>query len=258
MRSIAHTGLPVPQSVPVPEQNGHGHGLGHGQGWAAFLGPLTGPPSPITITPSALFNQAHHGQSVMLSLGAAQNLTYYKRYRMEIEVWSAAEASLLPAGYQWLPWREDLLDCHADALYHCFADELDSQVFPSLGSPHGCRQLMREIRRKPGFLPAATWLVTGPDGACGTVQGVRDRTGTGAIQNVGITRRHRCQGLGRTLVLQALAGFRQAGLQRVVLEVTARNEAAVRLYQRIGFRKRKTLYKAVDAVSAALSLVPDV
>jgi ribosomal protein S18 acetylase RimI-like enzyme len=74
----------------------------------------------------------------------------------------------------------------------------------------------------------------------------------GAIQNVGIVAAHRCRGLGRALVLQALHGFRLAGLGRAFLEVTAENDPAVRLYHSLGFRRRKTLYKAVDvSVSSA-------
>lgn len=185
------------------------------------------------------------------------NLTYWKRYKMELELSAAPAPPALPPGYAWVAWQDSLLETHSETLYRCFQNELDAQVFPSLGQPHGCRLLMAEIRRKPGFLPQATWLLAGPDGYCGTVQGVCEPNGMGAIQNIGIVASHRRQGLGATLVLQALSGFSQAGLRQAMLEVTARNEAAVRLYQRLGFRKRKTLYKAVDATAAALSLVPE-
>jgi ribosomal protein S18 acetylase RimI-like enzyme len=41
-------------------------------------------------------------------------------------------------------------------------------------------------------------------------------------------------------------GFQEAGLRRAYLEVTAENNAAVQLYRSLGFRRAKTLYKAVD------------
>lgn len=105
---------------------------------------------------------------------------------------------------------------------------------------------MREIRRKPGFLPVATWLVAGPEGYCGTVQGVMDQGPIGAIQNIGVVPGYRGLGLGRALLRQALEGFYQAGLRRAYLEVTAENACAIRLYREVGFRRAKTLYKAVD------------
>jgi ribosomal protein S18 acetylase RimI-like enzyme len=110
----------------------------------------------------------------------------------------------------------------------------------------GCYQLMTEIRRRPGFVPEATWLIGCPSGYCGTVQGVRERTGVGAIQNLGVVPAIRGRGLGTALLLQALVGFYRTGLGLAILEVTAQNDAAVRLYRRLGFRCRKTIYKAVD------------
>jgi ribosomal protein S18 acetylase RimI-like enzyme len=68
----------------------------------------------------------------------------------------------------------------------------------------------------------------------------------GAIQNLGVMPMHRGLGIGKALLANALHGFRCAGLGRAVLEVTAQNDAAVRLYRGVGFRCRKTVYKAVD------------
>ncbi len=68
----------------------------------------------------------------------------------------------------------------------------------------------------------------------------------GAIQNLGVTPEHRSQGLGTCLMRKALAGFQQAGLTRAFLEVTAQNAGAIGLYQRIGFARSRTVYKAVE------------
>src|SRR5262249_53647715 len=123
-------------------------------------------------------------------------------------------------------------------------------LFPSLCTLEGCHALMDAIRKRPGFVPGATWLLVYESEPCGTVQGVRERTGAGAIQNMGITPAHRGRGLATILMLHALAGFRAAGISQATLEVTAQNEAAVQLYRRLGFRARKTLYKPVPTAAA--------
>lgn len=172
-------------------------------------------------------------------------ITYYKRFRMEIDLAGISPPSL-PSPYLWKPWDESLLEAHAQLKYLCFKDEIDAHVFPCLDNLPGCRRLMREIRRKAGFLPDATWLIAAPAGYVATIQGVIDKDGFGSIQNVGVLPAWRGRGLGRRLVCRALMGFRAQGVPCAFLEVTAENALAVRLYRDIGFRRVKTLYKAVD------------
>jgi len=144
------------------------------------------------------------------------------------------------------------LDAHASVKYRSFCFEIDANVFPCLGDREGCQRLMRDITRRDAFVPPATWLLEfaypGNHGGefCGTIQGIRNRNGHGAIQNIGITPEHRGQGLGTILLHQALAGFSEQGMERGFLEVTAQNSGAYRLYERLGFRTVKTVYKAVD------------
>jgi hypothetical protein len=173
-------------------------------------------------------------------------ITYYKRFRMEIDLDRAITTAVLPRPFRWVPWEEALLEQHAEVKFRSFMGEVDAYVFPCLGDRYGCRRLMSEIRRKAGFLPEATWMIACPGGYVGTVQGVKDHGAIGAIQNVGVIPSYRGLGLGRALVRRSLAGFSQAGLHRAYLEVTAENAAAVRLYREVGFRRAKTLYKAVD------------
>jgi ribosomal protein S18 acetylase RimI-like enzyme len=179
------------------------------------------------------------------------SISYFKRYKMEADLHNLP-AAYLPPGFTCLPYDGGLLDAHAEVLFGSFHTEIDANVFPSLGDRDGCRLLMSEISRKRGFLPGATWLLLGPAGPCGSVQGILERSGLGAIQNLGIVPDWRGRGLGRGLLLYALHGFWAAGLERAVLEVTAQNDGAVRLYQRLGFRRRKTLYKAAPDLRAGV------
>ncbi|MBN2293577.1 MAG: GNAT family N-acetyltransferase [Pirellulales bacterium] len=180
--------------------------------------------------------------------------TYFKRYRMEIDlIANPPHKRPVPDGFTILPWSSSLVDLHAQAKYMSFRDEIDAHVFPCFGELAGCRRLMRDISNKPGFLPEATWLaVYRKDSAekeyCGTIQGIRQDTGIGSIQNLGIVEGYRDQGLGTCLLFQALDGFRRVGLDRASLEVTAENIDAIRLYRRHDFEVVKTVYKAVDMI----------
>jgi ribosomal protein S18 acetylase RimI-like enzyme len=177
--------------------------------------------------------------------GIMSKLTYFKRYRMELDLRREFPAPRLPHEFGWLEWDEHLLEAHAETKYLCFQQEVDALVFPSLSHYDGCRDLMTAIRCRYGFCPGATWLVAAPDGCVGTVQGVIDEDGFGAIQNLGVLAEHRGRGLGRALLLKALHGFKAAGVKRSFLEVTATNESAMGMYRGLGYRCRRTVYRGV-------------
>ena len=184
------------------------------------------------------------------------SVVYFKRFRMEYDLAGPLFAEPeVPPGYALAAWDDRLLEAHAEAKYRAFKWEMDANVFPCLGERDGCRRLMAEIVRRPGFVPQATWLLEWtPAGQrraelCGTIQGVSD-TGLGSIQNVGITPAHRGRGLGSVLLWHSLAGFKRAGIDRVYLEVSADNSGACRLYERIGFRRTKVVYKASEVAFA--------
>jgi len=179
-------------------------------------------------------------------------VTYYKRYRMEINLRGRMGGVRLPRGYRLVAWNDSLCGAHAVIKCECFRGELDAGIFPCLGEYDGCSDLMEEIASGSSFIPEATWLVEylGEDDdrreKCGTIQGLRVNSRYGAIQNLGITPSHRGRGLATGLLDAALIGFQQGGLRRVALEVTAQNTTAVRLYRQYGFRRTKTLYKSVE------------
>lgn len=178
---------------------------------------------------------------------------YYKRYRMEFDLTRGSIAvPALPEGYVWEAWDAGCVDRHAWVKLQSFRDEVDSTVFECLGDYQGCLYLMRDIASQAGFLPQATWLISACDPQagqredCGTIQVVAITDSLASIQNVGVSPLHRGQGLGRALVSRCLAECRAAGLHRVGLEVTAENQAAVKLYRQLGFQVTRTMYRTVD------------
>ncbi len=181
-------------------------------------------------------------------------VTYFKRFRMQCDLRNGVDETQrsLPVHYQLVPWESRLVRAHADAKYNSFREEIDSNVFPCLGNADGCLKLMNEISCRQGFLTEATWLITKTDPVsghvenCGTVQGIRDQVEVGSIQNLGIVPAHRGIGLGSALLRESLLGFQSAGIKFVTLEVTSHNQGALRLYDRMGFKRVRTVYKSAD------------
>jgi ribosomal protein S18 acetylase RimI-like enzyme len=180
-------------------------------------------------------------------------LTYFKRFRMEIRLEQVALDKLPELeGILFFPWSSALLNKHAGVKLDSFRDEIDSHIFPCLAEKEGCRSLMREIANRSNFAPAATWLAVRRSEfdqevqPCGTVQGLLSSPREGAIQNLGVHPDFRGMGIGRALIIHALRGFRDAGCMFANLEVTVQNTAAIRLYERFGFRRVETLFKVAE------------
>ena len=170
----------------------------------------------------------------------------FKRYLMSRPLNGPEPVPDLPAGLHWIPWDPAWLTAHAEVMRRAFAGEIDSRVFPNLAGSAGCLQLMEAISAKAGFRAEATWLVGGVEGFVGTVQGLKDANGEGAIQNLGVVPEFRSRGLGKALLFRALDGFRRSGLQVATLQVTARNSSAVRMYARWGFEVRRTVFRTTS------------
>ena len=79
-----------------------------------------------------------------------------------------------------------------------------------------------------------------------TVQGLLDSQRYGGIQNLGVIDGFRGLGIGWAVLLKSLEGFAASGARRAFLEVTAKNELAVRMYRRLGFRSVKTIYREIE------------
>jgi ribosomal protein S18 acetylase RimI-like enzyme len=178
----------------------------------------------------------------------------------------------VPAGFCLVPWDPSLLEIHAKVKHLSFEQEVDANVFNCFATKSGCRRLIQEIVNRDNFLPEATWLALPVDStvetdarlspkdfirslqnqgvrfsqACGTIQGLAINELTGSVQNLGVAPEHRGHGLGEWLLQRALWGFRQRGLDRVVLEVTCDNFAAIRLYERLGWQLDEITYKCVE------------
>ena len=63
----------------------------------------------------------------MISQAVQHNVSYFKRFRMEIDLQERlAPVPALPPGYTWVAWENWLLEQHAEVKYQCFIEEIDA------------------------------------------------------------------------------------------------------------------------------------
>jgi predicted N-acetyltransferase YhbS len=168
-------------------------------------------------------------------------IQYIKRLQMSFDFRKKNIPKLfLPDGFRFVSWDLHLLDIHADVKHRSFKDDTDAVIFPTFREYDRCLRLMESIATSHSFLPEATLLIAhGQENELveyvANIQGMKHSPEVGGIQNVAVLPAYRRKGLGQALLYGALNGFRNAGLQKVSLEVTADNLPAVRLYHRVGF-----------------------
>ena len=183
------------------------------------------------------------------------SVDFIKRFQM---VFDAAKRPLsvprLLLPFRLIQWRSDLSNVHAQVKYESFHNEPDAHLFPTFQDHERCRLLMNAIASNPNFIPQATWLIaeimpqtdqTMLLRYIAGIQGMRLSEDCGAIQNVAVLPEFRRRGIGTQLLTASLNGFKSVGISRVSLEVTAENNAAVRLYEKIGFDIAGTNYREV-------------
>lgn len=189
---------------------------------------------------------------------------YYKRYRMEFDLKRVPLPEYpLADGFRWQQWDAVVCNEHAMVKFRSFQEAIDAEVFPAFRGYTGCQMLMQAISQRSDFLPTATWLIVSEMNSIvgpvpvGTIQGVTPSQYCGEIQNVGVVPEFRGFGLGKALLVKSLEGFRDAGLKRVTLIVTARNQNALKLYHRCGFRTFHTTYLSVPVTKEEFARNPE-
>lgn len=79
------------------------------------------------------------------------------------------------------------------------------------------------------------------DRIVGFILGVVERAYEARILILAVEEEHRKRGVGSQLVKLFMDRFRRGGVRRVKLEVRISNMAAIRLYEKLGFERKKVL-----------------
>lgn len=124
----------------------------------------------------------------------------------------------------------------------------------SFSVPWSLESITKELENEMAY-----YVIAEEDGQVLGYAGLWDVVGEGQITNIAVRPSGRRKGIGKKLVEGLMAYGKEKGLEVLILEVRASNEAAIRLYSQAGFKdigKRKNYYTkpTEDAILMALTL----
>jgi Acetyltransferases len=142
-------------------------------------------------------------------------------------------------------WSLDRVEDAAHVIAQAYDRHIDSEVNDQYRSAGGARRFINNIVQYPGcgtFYPPASFLAidawTGR--ACGVSLCSILSPRVGHVTQICVAPRLKGKGLGYELLRRSLLALGEAGCRKTSLTVTAANENAVRLYERVGFRPSHT------------------
>jgi ribosomal protein S18 acetylase RimI-like enzyme len=144
-----------------------------------------------------------------------------------------------------VPWSEHRQDEAARVIASAYRGHIDGQINDQYRSPAGARRFLTNIVQYPGcgsfFSPASYLAEERTTGTlCGLCLASLVAEGVGHITQVGVSPEHQGTGLGYELMRRSMLALAARGCRSVSLTVTAANQQAIRLYERIGFRTRRS------------------
>jgi ribosomal protein S18 acetylase RimI-like enzyme len=194
--------------------------------------------------------QRVEAQLLMLSGGAERAMPFsnqmraYPRWFLDISLANpeALLSSPLP-GIQTRQWREAHYDDSAKLVVSSYRDNIDSEINDQYRSPAGARRFLSNIIEFPGcgtFFPAASHAAFDASGAlCGISLASLVASDAGHITQLCVAPTRRNAGVGGYLLRRSLLEFAAHGCKSASLTVTAANDAALRLYEKVGFVRRR-------------------
>jgi ribosomal protein S18 acetylase RimI-like enzyme len=149
-----------------------------------------------------------------------------------------------PSGAIITGWTESMQDQTARLIAGAYQGHIDSRINDQYRSPGGARRFLTNIVQYPGcgtfFRPASYAAI---DVATRQLRGISlaslVASDCGHITQICVSKAEQGTGLGYELMRQSMVALTAHGCRAVSLTVTASNESAIRLYQRLGFSSRR-------------------
>ena len=171
----------------------------------------------------------------------ADCLTCFERNFMRIDLREAA----LGRGTVRRPmyvekWSDHYHDAAARLIAAAYKGHIDSRINDQYRTSEGARRFLQNIVKFPGcgefYRPASLVAFEGLTGQlCGISLTSLVRPETGHVTQICVSPGVRGTGIGHELLRQSLTILREMGCKSASLTVTAANEDAVALYERVGF-----------------------
>lgn len=190
-------------------------------------------------------------QIMLLSSPMERTVPYQKWFRAHprqfLEIPLASVVSLpqrKPPEIRVIAWTEPWQEATARLIARSYQGHIDSLINDQYRSVSGARRFLMNIVQYPGcgtFFAPASYAAT--DAAGRELHGISLASlvspDIGHVTQVCVAPSDRATGLGYELVRQSLVALAAHGCRLVSLTVTAANESALRLYERMGFVKRR-------------------
>lgn len=170
----------------------------------------------------------------------------YPRLFMECDLFAAGLGlgtsgdATFANGMQLRQWTGGYYQAAAELIHECYTGHIDSRINDQYRSLHGSVRFLHNIVRFPGcgiFEESASWLLLDRDTGqlAGLVLCSRVAPRVAHITQLCIAPRSRGKGLARSLLRHAMSHLAANGFEAITLTVTEGNDAAVRIYEEMGF-----------------------
>jgi ribosomal protein S18 acetylase RimI-like enzyme len=168
----------------------------------------------------------------------------YPRYFLDAPLEKVTTLPIKPhSGSSIVPWTVNRHDQTARLIAQAYQGHVDSQINDQYRSPGGARRFLTNIVQYPGcgaFFPPASLAAIDAEGRLrGVSLASLVAADIGHITQVCVAASERGTGLGYELVRQSMVTLAAHGCRCVSLTVTASNDTAVGLYERMGFKNRR-------------------
>jgi ribosomal protein S18 acetylase RimI-like enzyme len=149
----------------------------------------------------------------------------------------------VPAGI--VPWMEQRQEDAAWLIAAAYGGHIDARINDQYRSASGARRFLTNIVQYPGcgaFFGEASFVAVpaAGHGLCGVCLASIVAPGVGHITQICVAPGHRGSGLGYELLRRSLVSLAAHGCAKVSLTVTSENTSAIALYERLGFRLRRS------------------